>query len=392
MNIRKWTALLICITMTVCTSSALSKAHDVYAEDTGYSCRIMCVGDSITHGYINGDNGYRKYLCYYLGQNGISYDMVGPENNWTDSTEYNWNGTPITYDPAHCGYSGYAIRQYNGRSGIYETMFGNGNVMQTYDPDIVLLQIGTNDLLDARLDIVNNTGDITAELSALERLESLVDEIIVNMDTADALFLASVPYIDAEVRSDWLNAYGYIIGVDTSNTAELQSKVNECVDRYNEGVKALADKKHSEGKNVHFADINSVVDMKSGLEDGVHPNESGYAEMGKLWADTLSSYLGGGAFSDTTTTVTETTTTITETTTASETTATTTVAGPERLLGDANENGSIELADAVLLRKYLLGVTGKNDIAIENCDIDSNARVNILDAVMLLEILTGNRT
>ncbi|MGN0630073.1 MAG: GDSL-type esterase/lipase family protein [Ruminococcus sp.] len=430
MNIRKWMALLTGTAMTVCTSSVFSMTHEVYAENAADSYKIMCVGDSITHGYINGDNGYRKYLCYYLAQNGISYDMVGPENNWTDCVEYNWNGTSITYDPAHCGYSGYAIRQYNGRNGIYETMFGNGNVMQTYNPDMVLLQIGTNDLLDARLDIVNNAGDITAELSAVERLEGLVDEIILNMDASDSLFIASVPYIDAEVRSDWLYAYGYILGVDTSNTAQLQDKVNECVDRYNAGVKAIAEKKFAEGKNVHFADINSIVDMKTGLEDGVHPNESGYAEMGKLWANTLSLYLGGDTPSDTTTTeitttttetTTDTTTTTiettttepetttsatetttfltsessvtTETTTVSEevTTTTTTEQVQENLPGDANGNGSIELADAVLLRKYLLGITENSGIVITNCDMDSNTKVNIFDAVMLLEILTENR-
>lgn len=443
MNIRKWIAVLICAAVTVCTSSALRMKEEVYAENASDAYRIMCVGDSITHGYINGDNGYRKYLCHYLTQNGISYDMVGPENNWTDHVEYNWNGTSITYDPAHCGYSGYAIRQYNGRNGIYETMFSNVNVMQTYNPDVVLLQIGTNDLLDARLDIVNNTGDITAELSAVERLEGLVDEIILNMDASDLLFIASVPYIDAEIRSDWLYAYGYILGVDTSNTAQLQEKVNDCVDRYNAGVKALADRKSAEGYNVYFADINSVVDMKAGLEDGVHPNESGYAEMGKLWANTLSTYLGKDTPSyttttettttttdqtttaettttttetttDTTTTTIETTTTepetttsatetttfltsessvTTETTTSSEeivTTTTTEQQIQENLPGDANGNGSVELADAVLLRKYLLGIAGLNSIKITNCDMDSNAKVNIFDAVILLGIMTRN--
>lgn len=445
MKLNKWAALLIGGTMAVCTSSAFSMTNEVYADDNTDAYKIMCVGDSITHGYINGDNGYRKYLCYYLGEKGISYDMVGPENNWTNTSTYDWNGTTITYDPAHCGYSGYAIKQYNGRSGIYETMFGNGNVMQTYDPDMILLQIGTNDLLDARLDVVNNTGDITSQASALERLETLVDEIIVNMDADDALFLASVPDIDAELRSDWLGAYGYILGVDTSNTSELQAVVNNCVDKYNAGVKALADKKASEGKNVHFADINSVVDMKSGLYDGVHPNESGYAEMGKLWADTLSDYLEKGSLDTTTTTTsttttetsTETTTTVltettseatetttisetettttestttaettttttltettsvtTETTTATESTTvstTTTTVTDEKLLGDANDNGTLEVADAVLLRKYLVGINGKNEISLENCDIDSNGRVNIFDAVMLLEMLTANR-
>ena len=51
--------------------------------------RILAMGDSITHGYINGDNGYRKYLCYQLQQQGFTdFDMVGPNNNWTDSVSY----------------------------------------------------------------------------------------------------------------------------------------------------------------------------------------------------------------------------------------------------------------------------------------------------------------
>ena len=62
--------------------TAFKMMEEVYAENASDAYRIMCVGDSITHGYINGDNGYRKYLCHYLAQDGISYDMVGPENNW----------------------------------------------------------------------------------------------------------------------------------------------------------------------------------------------------------------------------------------------------------------------------------------------------------------------
>ena len=41
------------------------------------------------------------------------------------------------------------------------------------------------------------------------------------------------------------------------------------------------EKKQADGKQIRFADINSVVDMKTGLEDGVHPNETGYAYLPK---------------------------------------------------------------------------------------------------------------
>lgn len=412
---------------------ATSQNASADTESSEKTYKIMCMGDSITHGYINGDNGYRKYLCYYLQQDGISYDMVGAQNNWTNEATYNWDGTNITYDPAHCGYSGYAIKQYNGRSGLYETIFGDENMIQTYDPDIMLLQIGTNDLLDARLNVIDNMGDITSQTTALQRLESLVDEVIINMDDTDMLFLASVPDIDAEIRSDWLGAYGYIANVDTSNTAELQAKVDEYINIYNDGVKALVDKKKSEGINIGFADINSVVDMKNGLYDGVHPNETGYAAMGKLWGDILKNYIdNSGDISQTTTITTtttidtttnttttesttlETTTTMTSssttntkittetTTTTPEVTTTTTTSSTTDtetttettitteiipLHGDANWDGNVNMLDCVALRKYLVKAISIYDINAANCDMDGNGRLNIFDATILMQMI-----
>ena len=324
MNVKKWMTVLTAGTIAMGAVSVPAGIPNAQAESTSSeTVKILCAGDSITDGYSYSQDGYRKYLCYYLQQEGISYDMVGPQNSWSDSAIYNWDGTEITYDPAHCGYSGYAIQQYNGRSGLYETMFGNGNVMETYNPDMILLQIGTNDLLDARLNAISSQSDVTGSTSALERLEGLVDQIIANMDPTDTLFIASVPDIDAEVRYDWLGAYGWFYGLNTSSANdELTETVDQCVDTYNAGVQELVAKKQAEGKNVQFADIHGVVDKKNGLIDGVHPNETGYAAMGLLWANTISSYLNGSPVV-TTTTTTETTTTTTETTT-SETTTTTT--------------------------------------------------------------------
>ena len=268
MSFKKWMAFLTAGTIAAGAVTVGTAVTETQADAADSAYKIMCVGDSITHGYISGDNGYRKYLCHYLQQNDISYDMVGPENNWTNETTYNWNGTTITYDPAHCGYSGYSIRQYGGRSGIYETLFGNGNQIETYDPDMVLLQIGTNDLLDARLEKTNNVDSITDSSSALERLEYLVDEIIVNLDSTDTLFLASIPYIDTDVCGSWVSAYGYILGVDTSNSAELLETVSGCVDTYNAGVKVY-DMEEGVG-NMEFAimrnNIYSMADKYIKLE------------------------------------------------------------------------------------------------------------------------------
>ncbi len=311
-------------TFSVCGVSSISAVNS--ETDT---VRIMSIGDSITHGYINGDNGYRKYFNYYLQQNGITnFDMVGPNNSWSNNSTYNWNGTIINYDPQHAGYSGYAIQSTGGRTGIQETIFNNtysnngvsGNMLDAYDPNVIMLQIGTNDLLDCQLDGAGN------------RLEELVDLILPYVsDEGEMLYLASVPDIDAEIRNDWLGNYRWKLGYTYSENPEAFSEaVQEAVDNYNIMVRNLVAEKQSEGYNIGFTDINSVVDMKSGLDDGCHPNENGYACMGKLWAEVLTETYFGGEFEEETPVVTTTkaTTTTTSSTTKVTTTKATTTAKP----------------------------------------------------------------
>ncbi len=394
--------------------------------------RILAVGDSITDGYINGDNGYRKYLCYYLQQNGISYDMVGPKNNWTDSVTYNWNGTEFSYDPAHAGNSGYAIMNYNGRSGCYEDLFSNtytvdsvsGNMIEAYDPDMILLQIGTNDLLDARLEAGSGSGDITETTSALDRLETLVDEILSNMDSTDVLFVSTVPDIDAATRSDWLSAYNWVYGIDTYNDiAGLTAKVQECVDTYNAGVAALVAEKQAAGKNVQFGDINSCIDISAGdLEDGVHPSEQGYAKMGAHWAEKIAAYLGGEVVIPTEPTTEEPTTEPTEPTTeeptvepteptteeptmepteptteepteptTEEPTAEPTTEDPTEptteepaadLIGDINGDGERTVLDIIMLQKHLLTQEPMDAACAARADLTKDGVIDCFDLGM----------
>lgn len=288
--------------------------------------KIMAMGDSITDGYINGDNGYRKYFCYDLQQNGITnFDMVGAKNSWSNEATYDWNGTPITYDPAHSGYSGYAIQKIGSRQGLQETIFdvtyttdaASGNMMEAYQPDVIMLQIGTNDILDAQL---TGIGD---------RLEELVDKLLPYVSgDGQVLYLASIPDIDVSIRYDWLGAYEWAVegGVSyAKDPVTFTANVQKALDSYNTIVKNLVVKKQAEGAHIQFSDINSVIDITAGdLEDGVHPSEQGYAKMGQHWANLLTeTYFNGNVDPPvTTTTTTATTTTTMETTTSSTTEAT----------------------------------------------------------------------
>lgn len=406
---QKILAVLTSLCIGVLPLAAGMAAAPVAAEDTTEPVRILAMGDSITDGYINGDNGYRKYFCYEMQQKGFTnFDMVGPKNNWSDSVSYTTSdGVIFQYDPAHAGYSGYAIEKIGSRQGLYETIFDTiyynnnvtGNMIEAYDPDIVLLQIGTNDLLD------NQNAGIT------DRLEKLVDKLLDSIDSNSMLFVASVPDIDVSVRHDWLWAYqssGYSY---ENNPEEFTALVEQSVDNYNASVKELVEKKQAAGARIRFADINSVVDVKTGLKDGVHPNEAGYACMGKYWSEQVSAYLNGTtptptpatttevttATEATTTTAIETTTTSTEATTASSsvsesdtTTSTTeTSAQPTWQKGDVTLDGTVNIADSVRLCRYLLGSETISQQAYQCADMYTDSMVNGFDLAALRQMLTN---
>lgn len=320
---KKTMAGLLAATVLLGATSVLQAVQVEPVSAASDPVKIIAMGDSITHGYINGDNGYRKYFCYDLQQNGITnFDMVGPNNNWTDSATYDWNSTTITYDPAHAGYSGYAIQKIGNRQGLQETIFDttytdgdvSGNMMEVYQPDVIMLQIGTNDVLDAQL---TGIGD---------RLEELVDKLIPYVSgDGQVLYLASIPNIDAIERYDWLGAYEWTYGVSyKSDPEKFVATVQAAVDDYNTIVKNLVAKKQAEGAHIEFSDINSTIEISAGdLKDGVHPSEQGYAKMGQYWSNLLTeTYFHGTVTPTTTPTATTTTTTETTTTTTGTTTAT----------------------------------------------------------------------
>lgn len=195
----------------------------------------------------------------------------------------------------------------------------SGNMMEAYQPDVIMLQIGTNDVLDAQL---TGIGD---------RLEELVDKLIPYVSgDGQVLYLASIPNIDAIERYDWLGAYEWTYGVSyKSDPEKFVATVQAAVDDYNTIVKNLVAKKQAEGAHIEFSDINSTIEISAGdLEDGVHPSEQGYAKMGQYWSNLLTeTYFHGTvtptttpATTATTTTTTETTTTTTGTTTATDST------------------------------------------------------------------------
>ena len=280
--------------------------------------KILSLGDSITDGYWT-SGAYRKYMYHDLEQMGYNIDMVGPKGG--NSNTFTYNGQSVSYDDNNAGYSGYAIQEMTTkehRSGILETIqatwYNGQNMIAAYQPDIVLLQIGTNDILS------NYNDGIT------DRLENLVNVILQDLDADSTVFVSTIPDIDAYTRADWLGSYGINAWSSTQEEKDrLMETVTGCIDTYNTSIYNLVLKMQSEGKNVQFADINSVVDYQTDLHDGVHPNEAGYENMGNYWAGLLNDFFQSNGtnpkpVTTTTTTQPAVTTTTTTTTTAKATT------------------------------------------------------------------------
>lgn len=279
--------LAICIVVAIVTTGMFyENSFEVYAT-TGLgvsvaspvekqtvagesSIKIMPFGDSITAGYNpKGEpsfGGYRNTLCQLLQDNGDSnkVDFVG---KWKTGTGY---------DTDNSGTNGATITTYKKKDSDLGIFVHKGGLrsdvdtlMSTYKPDAVFLEIGTNDILNG------------IHLSKMKSgLEDLVNSIIERMTKDGALFMATVPYINAS--STMVNQSYF-----------TQKSIDTYVDNYNMFVRYLAGKKAAEGRKVYLVDINSTLSKGSDLVDGVHPTQQGYKKMGTLWYQTLQSYMAG---------------------------------------------------------------------------------------------------
>ncbi len=305
----------------LCAFVVISPVGEIKASAEVESIKLMCFGDSITDGY-NFVGGYRYTLGNLLSENGYSsyVDFVGP----------NWGGNQ--YDPQHAGYSGYTIADTPKRSGL--TDFAEW-IMGEYTPDVVMLQIGTNDILDYyELDTI------------ADRLETLVDLVLAGLPEDGMLFLATITTMDA-TNGLYIDQSYY--------TVEL---MDATVDSYNDDIRALVAEKQSAGENIALCDWDGII-TKSDLYDGVHPTESGYGKMGEHWYKILVNYMETGS---------------TELPDDTQT---------EVLYGDVNNDGVVNSIDATITVRAALNVLTLTDEQTVAADVNGDGVVNSIDATII---------
>ena len=339
---KKLTAIMSALTLTL-TALPGGGFRGLAADSS--TIKIMPLGDSITYG-MQDEGGYRKFLWRMLKDKGYdNIDFVGPEGK--DSATFTYKGQQVTYDDNHAGYSGYTITNLPGGwmgqlNGILETMQG-GDYITKYAPDIILLQIGTNDINNGHLD------------GSEERLHQLLDYLREKMPASGTIFLTTIPDLGNMM---W--------GGNSSET-------NQNIASYNVLVKKVAE--DYKDQHVIFADIHSVIDASKDLSDGVHPNAGGYEKMAAYWTEQLDTFFKSSGQSD-----------------PGQTTDPGHGSDPQQpqsefVLGDVNADGKVNASDLAMLKAGVIGKNTDKDF-IRRADVNESGVVNQLDADMLRKFLT----
>ncbi len=199
---------------------------------TGGALRILPLGDSITEG-VNG--GYRDVLYTRLVAAGYTVDYVGPRYD-------QYSGAP---DKDHAGTPGWNSGNVLGAIDGY---------LATYDPDIVLLMIGTNDLAWW-------VADATAPADTAARVGQILDRIAAS---GARITLATTPPIS-----------------DASVPPNGRSR-SQMMRDYNAALRTLA-----AARGVTLVDVEAALTL-SDLYDGVHPSEAAHDnKIAPLWAAAL---------------------------------------------------------------------------------------------------------
>jgi len=235
---------------------------------------IMPLGNSITFDTYSGDarpdaqkSSYRYQLYTLLQSQGYTFDFVGSEKSGGAYLPT----TPPDYSD-NAGFPGYTANQilnllqtgFN-RDGVCEIGTCPGSYLTHYQPDVILLHLGTNGL-NSNSDADNIILNIEDILNEIDNYESTSGKEVV-------VFLARIV-----------------------NRAGPNPAGNDPVTSYYNGlIENLAAARTS--------DKLVVVDMESGasinynytadggdMYDLLHPAPSGYSKMGTLWNTEIESY------------------------------------------------------------------------------------------------------
>ncbi len=212
----------------------------------GDPCKVLPLGDSITHGLQSSDNaGYRSQLFKLAVAANQKLTFTGSQSSGPNQV------SGKDFPKNHEGHDGWTVdpgfSKY-GSGGISSLI---PNPALSTAPNIILLMIGTNDITST-----NSPG------STADRLDGLLGKLV--QAAPDALIVVAQ-----------ITPVSY-------NSADLTN--------YNAKIPGLVQARIAKGQHLVGVDMSKMP--TSGLAgDGVHPNDQGYAYMANVWYEAIKGYL-----------------------------------------------------------------------------------------------------
>ncbi|MEJ8757037.1 Ig-like domain-containing protein [Pontibacter sp. H259] len=234
-----------------------------------YTYRIMPLGDSNTDGgnadIVRADRvAYRNQLYQLLTNAKYKVDFVGSEVSGTNSVTAFSQKYGFAPDLDHAGFGG--AKNYTIVDLLKNGKDGSGPYLDKYNPEIVLLHIGTNSI-----GLPNN-------ITELENILKEVDAYEARSGREVTIMLAQIIKQCTNCPSTEEDRYW-----DALNTAE-----------YNQELVKLANQRIAAGDRivlVNMADAGLAYLQNVDMDDYLHPNLAGYEKMATVWVNPVKSLL-----------------------------------------------------------------------------------------------------
>lgn len=223
---------------------------DKKASTNQNQIKIMPLGNSITRGSSGSPDkiGYRRQLYQNLINDGYNIDFVGS----------NSLGLIDDFDKDHEGHSGWHAKHPT----IPEVSIANNlyDWLELNPPNIILLHAGTNDIIGLE---GNNetTSDVVDDIT---EILNIVDSFETNYNTEIFVVLARI----------------------------ILQENDTVTSSYNLGLDSLSSIRILDGDKLILVDQESALEYPADLDDGIHPNQTGYNKMADVWYNALKSLIG----------------------------------------------------------------------------------------------------
>ena len=229
----------------------------VYDKQT---TNILCLGNSITNG-VDTFNSYRRDLWQLLHAGNYNFDFIG---SW--SKHHMGTDAPIPdFDMDNEGHSGWTFENIL-KPPSWDSARGNLHEwIKAYTPDIVLIELGTNDVFQCRTP-PQMFSNLNVILYLLREKNKQVK-----------IFVAQIPPLGAQ----WSDKK--LCNTDTAYHDAIINLNNQI---------ALYAKEHSTAQApVIIVDQYTDVDPSVNMFDDIHPNTRGEKIMAERWFDAIKPYL-----------------------------------------------------------------------------------------------------